>query len=64
MQFLWNGQPLGSPDTAAPYALSLNTKTTALLGDTGYLSARATDAAGNVRTSAKLLVKINNASCR
>ena len=64
VQFLWNGLPLGSPDTTAPYALALHTATTPALADSGYLSARATDAAGNTRTSARVFVKINNRACR
>ena len=64
VQFLWNGQPLGASDVTAPYRLGLTTTSTAQLSDSGYLSARASDAAGNMRTSARLFVKINNRLCR
>jgi hypothetical protein len=56
--FLVDGQARGSEDTAAPYALSLDTRT--LTNGAHTIAARARDAAGNVATSAAVTVSVNN----
>jgi len=49
VQFLLDGAPLGAEDTAAPYSISWDTRTTS--NGVHSLSARARDAAGNTGTS-------------
>lgn len=63
VQFLWNDSPIGAADSSAPYSVSLNTKTTSALSSSGYVSARASDAAGNTATSRRQFVRINNRKC-
>ena len=58
VQFLLDGQPLGSPITSSPYAISWDT-TTATVG-AHTLSARATDTSGNTATSASVNVTVQN----
>jgi Bacterial Ig domain/Lysyl oxidase len=58
VQFFLDGSPLGSPVTAAPYAVNWDT-TTANSG-THTLSAKATDTSGNVGTSANVVVTVQN----
>jgi hypothetical protein len=58
VQFLLDGQPLGSAVTSPPYAVNWDT-TTASAG-THVLSARATDTSGNIGTSTSLSVTVQN----
>jgi hypothetical protein len=58
VQFLLDGNPLGSPDTAAPYNLTWDT-TTATNG-THTLGAQASDAAGNTGTATTISVTVSN----
>ena len=58
VQFLLDGVNLGSEDLAAPYSVSWNTLTTANGNHT--LTARARDAAGNIATSAAVIVTVFN----
>jgi Bacterial Ig domain/Lysyl oxidase len=58
VQFLLDGQPLGNPVTAPPYAVNWDT-TTATAGS-HTLSARATDTSGNVGTAASVQVTVQN----
>ena len=58
VQFLLDGVNLGAEDLASPYSVSWNT-TTATNG-THTLTARARDAAGNITTSAGVIVTVNN----
>jgi hypothetical protein len=58
VQFFLDGTPLGSPVTAAPYAIQWDT-TTASNG-THTLSAQATDTSGNVGTSQPITVTVQN----
>jgi hypothetical protein len=58
VQFYLNGNPLGSPVTAAPYAVTWNT-TTATNGS-NTLTAVATDTAGLSATSAPVTVTVQN----
>jgi hypothetical protein len=58
VQFLLDGQPLGSPVTAAPYAISWDT-TTATNGS-HTLSAIATDTSGNTAPAANVSVTVQN----
>jgi hypothetical protein len=58
VQFLLNGNPLGSEDLTSPYSISWNTKTIA--NGTYTLTAVARDAAGNTGTSADVIVTVNN----
>jgi hypothetical protein len=58
VQFFLDGQALGAPVTAAPYAISWDTTTAA--GGTHVLSAQATDTSGNVGTSANVTVTVQN----
>ncbi|MBL7742965.1 MAG: DUF4082 domain-containing protein [Chitinophagaceae bacterium] len=58
VQFLLNGANLGSEDLATPYAVSWNTTT--VVNGTYTLTARARDAAGNITTSAGVVVTVNN----
>jgi hypothetical protein len=58
VQFLLNGNNLGSEDQVAPYSFSWNTNT---VTDGSYtLTAKARDAAGNITTSAGVIVNILN----
>ncbi|MCI0684585.1 MAG: PKD domain-containing protein, partial [Gemmataceae bacterium] len=59
VQFLLDGQAVGSEDTTAPYSFSWNT--TGVANGSYTLAARARDAAGNVTTSAGVTVTVNNA---
>jgi hypothetical protein len=58
VQFLLDGQRLGNPVTAAPYAVNWDT-TTATAGN-HMLSARATDTSGNVGTATAVTVTVQN----
>lgn len=58
VQFLLNGNNLGSEDLTAPYSISWNTKTVA--NGTYTLTARARDAAGNNGVSADVIITVNN----
>jgi hypothetical protein len=58
VQFLLNGQPVGTAVATAPYSLSWNTLT--VPNGTYTLSARATDLAGNSATSAGETITVNN----
>jgi Bacterial Ig domain/Lysyl oxidase len=58
VQFLLDGQPLGSPVTTPPYAVNWDT-TTATAGS-HTLSAQATDTSGNVGTAANVQVTVQN----
>lgn len=58
VQFQLDGVNLGAEDIAAPYSVSWNT-TTATNGNHN-LTARARDAAGNITTSAIVVVTVNN----
>ncbi len=58
VQFLLDGVNLGTEDIASPYSVSWNT-TTATNG-THTLTARARDAAGNLTTSAGVIVTVSN----
>lgn len=56
VQFLLDGQPLGSPVTAAPYSYNWTVGNTALGSHT--LSARVTDSNGNVATAQPITVTV------
>lgn len=58
VQFLLNGNNLGSEDISAPYSIPWNT--TAVANGDYTLTARARDAAGNTTTSAPVVVTVNN----
>lgn len=58
VQFLLDGAPLGSPDTAPPYANSWDT--TGVTNGPHILSAVAMDAAGNSTTSAAIDIMVAN----
>jgi Domain of unknown function (DUF1929)/Bacterial Ig domain/Glyoxal oxidase N-terminus/Galactose oxidase, central domain/Kelch motif len=58
VQFLLDGNPLGSPVLQAPY--TLNWDSTTVANGTHSLSARATDTAGNVATATAVSVTVNN----
>ena len=58
VQFLLNGANLGAEDTTSAYGMSWNT-TTATNGSY-TLTARARDAAGNITTSAPVVVTVSN----
>ncbi len=58
VQFLLDGQPLGNPVTAAPYAVNWDT-TTATAGN-HTLSAVATDTSGNTATATNVTVTVQN----
>lgn len=59
VQFLLDGNPLGSEDTTAPYSVNWNTGTATNASHT--LTARARDAANNQTTSTAVTVTVNNA---
>lgn len=58
VQFLLDGNPVGSPVLQAPYALNWDSTTVA--NGTHTLSARATDTAGNTTTATAVTVTVNN----
>jgi hypothetical protein len=58
VQFLLNGNPLGAPDLSAPYSLAWDTRS--LANGSYTLTAKATDMAGNTKTSAAVTVIVNN----
>ncbi len=58
VQFFLDGKPLGSPVTTPPDAISWDTSAAA--NGSHVLSARATDASGNVGTSADVTVTVQN----
>src|SRR5207237_510365 len=58
--FYLNGQPLGAPVTSSPYGITWDTTTAANGNNT--LTAKATDAAGNIGTSPSVTVKVENPS--
>ncbi len=58
VQFLLDGQPLGNPVTAPPYAIAWDTTLTANAVHT--VAARATDTSGNVGTSTTVTVTVQN----
>jgi hypothetical protein len=60
VQFLLDGAPLGSEDTAAPFSASWNTTTTS--NGAHSLAARARDAAGNTTTSVAISVLVSNSA--
>ncbi len=60
VQFLLDGNALGSADTTAPYEVSWNT--TGASNGSHTLSARATDEAGNQQTSAGVSVTVANSA--
>lgn len=59
VQFLLDGNPLGSPTSLAPYSYTWDT--TAAGNGSHTLSARASDAAGNSGTAANITVTVSNA---
>lgn len=59
VQFLLDGAPLGAEDLDAPYSISWDTTT--VTNGSHTLIATARDAAGNVGTSAAVIVDVNNA---
>ena len=58
VQFLLDGDALGSADTSAPYSITWNSTTAANGAHT--LSARASDAAGNTTTATGVAVTVSN----
>ena len=58
VQFLLDGNNLGTEDLSSPYSVSWNTTTVSNGNHT--LTARARDAAGNTTTSAAVIVNVNN----
>jgi hypothetical protein len=58
VQFLVNNTPFSSVDTTAPYTLTVNT--TPAHNGTYTLAARATDADGNITTSAPVTITVSN----
>lgn len=58
VQFLLDGNPLGSPVLQAPYALNWDSTTVA--NGAHSLSASATDVAGNLATATAVTVTVNN----
>jgi hypothetical protein len=58
VQFLLDGNNLGSEDTTSPYSLTWDSTTVA--NGAHSLSARARDGAGNVRTATAVSVTVNN----
>jgi hypothetical protein len=60
VQFLLDGQPLGTEDTSAPYFMSWNTRT---VGNGPHvITARARDRSGNERTSDPVSVTVANST--
>jgi hypothetical protein len=62
VQFLVDGTKLGAEDLQAPYAVSWNTLAAA--NGTHTLTAMARDRTGNTRTTAKVLVRVQNQTPR
>jgi hypothetical protein len=60
VQFLLDGNPVGSEDTTAPYELGWDS--TAVAGGSHTIAARARDGAGNTATSSPVAVTVKNAS--
>lgn len=60
VQFLMDGQTYGVEDASAPYAVSVDTRS--FSNGSHTISARARDAAGNVRVSSAITVTVNNTS--
>ncbi len=58
VQFLLDGNLLGSEDTTSPFALQWDTRATA--SGPHQLSARARDAAGNVTTASAIAITVDN----
>lgn len=58
VQFLLDGEPLGAPDTSAPFELSWDS--TSVSNGTHTLAARARDAAGNTGTSPAVMIMVLN----
>jgi hypothetical protein len=58
VQFLLNGSVLGAEDVAAPYSISWNTATAT--NGTYNLTAKARDAAGNIKISSPITVTVSN----
>ena len=58
VQFLLDGNNIGTEDVSAPYSVSWNTTT--VTNGTHTLTAKARDAAGNTTTSAAVTVTVNN----
>jgi chitodextrinase len=58
VQFKYNGANLGSEDTSAPFAATAYT--TSVPNGTYTLKAVARDAAGNMRTSAPITIRVRN----
>jgi hypothetical protein len=58
VQFLLNGSDLGTADLNAPYSVSWNTTT--FVNGTYTLTAKAKDVAGNITTSADIIVNVSN----
>jgi hypothetical protein len=58
VQFQHDGAALGAADTAAPYAISWDTRTAT--NGTHTIAARAVDVAGNSATSQALTITVNN----
>ena len=58
VQFFLDGQPLGNPVTAPPYAVSWNTTT--VPNGNHNLGTRATDTSGNVGTAVNVTVTVQN----
>ncbi|HUA58245.1 MAG TPA: Ig-like domain-containing protein [Verrucomicrobiae bacterium] len=58
VQFVVDGANLGSPVTAAPYSLALNTAT--LANGSHTITATAKDTAGNSATSSPVTITVNN----
>ena len=60
VQFLVDNNALGTQDTTSPYSTTFNTTTVA--NGTHTLTAQASDAAGNIATSAPITITVNNAA--
>jgi hypothetical protein len=60
VQFLLDGNPVGSEDTTAPYELGWDS--TAVADGSHTIAARARDGAGNTATSSPVAVTVKNAS--
>jgi PKD repeat protein len=58
VQYLVDDSPVGSPETTAPYTYAWNT--TAVADGTHRITATASDAAGNVTTSAAVTITVSN----
>ena len=58
VQFYLDDAPLGAPDTSAPYSIAWDSKTTT--NNTHTLSARVSDAAGNIGQSSDVTITVFN----